>query len=196
MWEAATSGRYDVPVMRSLPRSVLALVILVAGCGPADPAPAKDPAKPAPPPAVVSRWKVVGVHDGDTVRCLDADNVQHKVRLVGIDAPETGQAFGTKSREHLAALVMGRMVAVERHGEDRYGRTLGRIDADGRNVNREMVASGMAWHYARYDRDPLLAEAEGEARAAKRGLWADPHAVPPWEWRADERKHKRKPATR
>ncbi|MFM7108147.1 MAG: thermonuclease family protein [Planctomycetaceae bacterium] len=148
--------------------------------------------------AARARWKVVSVHDGDTLRCLDADDVQHKVRLHGIDAPEIGQAFGTKSREQLAALAMGHMTIVDHRGEDRYGRTLARLEVDGRDVSREMIAAGMAWHYVRYDSDPSLAEAEREARAAKRGLWADPRPVPPWDWRAEEREReqaRRKPAS-
>jgi hypothetical protein len=53
--------------------------------------PAKPPTTAIEPPSS-GRWLVVGVHDGDTVLCLDQDNTQHKIRLVGIDAPETGQA--------------------------------------------------------------------------------------------------------
>jgi endonuclease YncB( thermonuclease family) len=49
-------------------------------------------------------WKVVSVHDGDTLTAVDAANVQHKVRLHGIDAPEVKQAFGTKARDRLAEL--------------------------------------------------------------------------------------------
>ena len=48
-------------------------------------------------------WRVVSVHDGDTLTALDAANVQRKIRLHGIDTPEIGQAFGTKARERLAA---------------------------------------------------------------------------------------------
>lgn len=153
--------------------------------------PAKPEAAPEPAPARVDatrpRWKVISVHDGDTLRCLDADNRQRKVRLHGIDAPEIGQAFGSRSREQLASLAMGRETVVDHRGEDRYGRTLARLEVDGRDVNREMVAAGMAWHYVRYDADPSLAEAEREAREAKRGLWADPRPEPPWDWRATER---------
>jgi hypothetical protein len=47
-------------------------------------------------------------------------------------------------------------------------------------VNRRMVADGMAWHYARYSKDAGLAAAEREARAARRGLWADKAPTPPW----------------
>ena len=46
--------------------------------------------------------RIVGVHDGDSITLLDADNRQHKIRLDGIDAPELGQPFGRASKQHLA----------------------------------------------------------------------------------------------
>ena len=56
--------------------------------------------------------KAVSVHDGDTLRVLDAAGTQHKVRLQGIDSPETRQAFGTKARNRLADLTMGKAVTI------------------------------------------------------------------------------------
>jgi endonuclease YncB( thermonuclease family) len=139
-------------------------------------------------------WKVVSVHDGDTLTAVDAANVQHKVRLQGIDAPEIGQPFGTKARDGLARLTLRKVVRVNVHDHDRYGRVLADIEADGQGVNRTMVADGMAWHYARYSKDAGLAAAERDARAARRGLWADKAPVAPWEWRATEKDRKRQPA--
>jgi endonuclease YncB( thermonuclease family) len=135
-------------------------------------------------------WKVVSVHDGDTLTAVDASNVQHKVRLHGIDAPEVKQAFGTKARDRLAELTLRKVVRVNVHEHDRYGRLLADIEAAGQSVNRRMVADGMAWHYARYSKDAGLAAAEREARAARRGLWADKAPVAPWEWRASEKGRK------
>jgi endonuclease YncB( thermonuclease family) len=137
--------------------------------------------------------KVVNVHDGDTVRVLDAANVQHKVRLDGIDAPERGQPFGTVARDRLASLVMGKAVTVHSDGRDKWGRTLGRIEIEGQDVNRQMVDDGMAWHYSRFNNDARLAAAERQARAAGRGLWADAKPVPPWEWRATAKDRKAVP---
>ncbi len=128
-------------------------------------------------------WRVVSVHDGDTVRCLDDGNREHKIRLSGIDAPETGQPFGTVSRDHLRQLVLRREVVVHDLGQDKYRRTLARLEVDGQDVAAAMVAAGMAWHYVRYSDDQQLARAEREAKAAGKGLWADREPVPPWEWR-------------
>ena len=58
------------------------------------------------------------------------------------------------------------------------------------------MADGLAWHYVRYSKDARLAAAERDARAARRGLWADKAPVPPWEWRATERGRKAVPAGR
>jgi endonuclease YncB( thermonuclease family) len=140
-------------------------------------------------PAAVT-WRVVSVHDGDTVVCLDDQKVQHKVRLSGIDAPEIGQAFGTKSRDALRARVLRKPVAVHRRGEDQYGRTLATLEFEGDDVAEWMVAAGMAWHYKRYSDDKALAAAERKARSARTGLWADGDPMPPWKWRASERDRK------
>jgi endonuclease YncB( thermonuclease family) len=51
------------------------------------------------------------------------------------------------------------------------------------DANLNQVRRGMAWVYRKYARDPLYFRVEEEARAARRGLWADPNRVPPWEWR-------------
>ena len=136
------------------------------------------------------RWRVVNVTDGDTVTAIDDGNMQHRVRLQGIDAPERGQPFGTVSRDRLAALIKGKTVKVHDGGRDKYGRTLGRIEVEGQDVNRQMVTDGMAWHYKQFNNDPRLAAAEQAARAAGKGLWADREPVPPWDWRKEHQNRK------
>lgn len=54
---------------------------------------------------------------------------------------------------------------------------------DGRSLNRELVRSGYAWHYKKYSDDESIGELEVEAREARRGLWSDPHAIAPWDFR-------------
>jgi endonuclease YncB( thermonuclease family) len=71
--------------------------------------------------------RVVSVTDGDTIKVLDSTNTQHKIRLTGIDAPERGQPYGTKSKDHLAFMVAGKEVLVESDKNDRYGRVLGKV---------------------------------------------------------------------
>ena len=90
------------------------------------------------------------VTDGDTIVVLGHSDAQYKVRLTGIDAPEGGQAFGTKSKEHLSDSVAGRFVVVEYEKRDRYERVLGKVLLSGEDMNPEQIRAGMAWHYKQY----------------------------------------------
>lgn len=133
--------------------------------------------------------RVVRVADGDTVSVLDADNRQYKIRLFGIDTPEQDQPYGTSARRALASLVNDEHVGVVVVETDDYGRLVGTLYHESRDVNAAMVAGGHAWwyqHYAPHERH--LAEAEQEARAQGRGLWAGQHPVPPWDWRRGRRR--------
>ena len=138
--------------------------------------------------------RVVGVADGDTITVLDANKVQHKIRLSGIDAPEKKQPFGNRSKESLSELAFDKTVTVETSKRDRYGRQIGKVLVNGRDVNLMQVERGMAWFYRQYQRDQspndrrLYEAAEDAARAGKRGLWRDADPVPPWEFRRNKTK--------
>lgn len=167
----------------------------LAAASPAAPVPVQ-PASSAPLQTPAGRsanthlWRVVGVYDGDTVTCLDENNQQQKIRLAEMDAPEMGQDFGQVSRDALADLVFGKTVEVRDEGKDRYGRWIAHLVVNGVDVNRQMIASGNAWHYAAYSKDASLATAQEQARAQRLGLWAQPNPLPPWEFRATERSRK------
>jgi len=132
--------------------------------------------------------RVVRIADGDTLSLLDASNTQHKIRFFGIDAPESDQPHGNRSREALAALVSGKRLGVVVIEEDDYGRKVGTVYADGRNVNLALVEQGHAWWYQYFARqEHALEAAEREARSARRGLWAGSDPTPPWDWRRQQR---------
>lgn len=137
------------------------------------------------PSRTTIRGKVVDTVDGDTIHVLDG-KTRTKVRLEGIDAPEAGQPFGTKAKHELSTRIFGKEVLVRATGKDKYGRTLGVVWLNDRNINSEMVADGFAWHFKKYSKDGDLADAELLAREKKRGLWADPDPIAPWDWRATE----------
>jgi len=151
-------------------------------------------------PAFCFSWpgKVVGVTDGDTVKVLRSDtHIQVKIRLAGIDTPEKKQAYGQKAKKFTANLIGGRVVEVKPITKDRYGRTVGYIYSDGQDVNLEIVKAGYAWVYRKYAPKPKSKAkryfaGENQARKRKLGLWADPHPMPPWEWRHAKRIHKKK----
>ena len=132
--------------------------------------------------------RVVKVTDGDTITVLDANKTQHKVRLYGIDTPEYKQPYSRAATKALAGLVEGERVGVDVKDTDSYGRTVGVVYKESVNVNLEMVKSGYAWWYKKYaPSDNDLRVAEERARTDRLGLWADPHPVPPWEWRQGAR---------
>lgn len=128
-------------------------------------------------------WVVVTVNDGDTVTAKSPDGVNHRIRLVGIDAPEFDQPFGREARDILASKVGGRRISVESQGLDQHGRVLGRLRVEGVDVNAHLVSHGYAWVFNRIAPDPDLVDAESEARRARRGLWAEERPIEPSTWR-------------
>jgi endonuclease YncB( thermonuclease family) len=85
---------------------------------------------------------VVGVCDGDTLTILAAGNRQVKIRLYGIDAPETGQDFGNRAKQAASELALGRTVTVEPRDTDRYGRTLALIR---RALRARIIVAASGW---------------------------------------------------
>ena len=125
---------------------------------------------------------VTGVSDGDTFHVV-IDGTATRVRLAQVDAPEKAQPFGRRAEQALRELIWKREVAVTWTQVDRYGRPIVEVDAQGINVNAEMVKRGFAWVYRQYAHDARLLVLEREAQEGRRGLWRDGEALPPWEWR-------------
>lgn len=152
----------------------------------------------APASAAELHGKVIHVADGDSITVLDANHRQHKVRLAAIDAPERRQAYGTRARQHLASLVMGRQVTVVWDRRDRYRRIVGKVlapacadahCAQSLDAGLAQLSAGYAWHYRRYANEQQQEErqryaaAEEAARTGRMGLWRDRDPSPPWEFR-------------
>lgn len=136
---------------------------------------------------------VIAITDGDTIKVLDNDHMQHKVRLASIDAPERGQPFGAKSKQMLSELIGTKKVNLKRPTKDRYQRLICTVSLNGMDVNREMVRRGGAWVYRSYYKGADYYEAENEARDAQAGLWStsEYRAVAPWEWRKKQRQKRK-----
>ena len=129
--------------------------------------------------------KVVSVTDGDTIKVLH-DGKEEKIRLYGIDTPEKGQDFGKKAQELTGSLVAGKIVEVQQKDIDRYGRIVGLVSVDGDSLSELIINNGYAWVYKQYCKEDFCSEwikAEEVARSQKKGMWSDPHIIPPWEWR-------------
>lgn len=133
---------------------------------------------------------VTGVADGDTFY-MAIEGKPTRLRLAQIDAPEKAQPFGRRAEQSLRDLIGKRQVTVTWAQTDRYGRPIVQVEAGGQDVNAEQVRRGYAWVYRQYATDRNLATLEAEARNEGRGLWADPHPVPPWKWRKEHPKSDR-----
>ena len=98
--------------------------------------------------------RVVGIADGDTLTVLDSAKQQHKIRIAGIDAPEKRQAYGERSRQHLASLAFQKSATLDCYKVDRYKRQVCRVWVDRQDVGLAQVSSGLGWHYKEYQREP------------------------------------------
>ena len=144
--------------------------------------------------AVAGDFRVVRVYDGDSLKVAGHD-VVFKVRLAGIDAPETparkgsvGQPFSRAAKKRLAELVLQRVVDVKGYGLGPYNRIIAVVSVDGRNVNLEMVRSGLAEVYPGapprgLDMAPYKAS-EAAAQKAGLGVWSlGDKRISPRDWR-------------
>jgi endonuclease YncB( thermonuclease family) len=135
---------------------------------------------------------VIKISDGDTVTVLDKQNITHKIRLQGIDAPEKKQAYGEKSKQSLAFLVSNKWVLVDYTKHDKYGRIIGKLTLGGKDICLQQIAAGMAWHYKKYQNEQtqheinLYDQAEIQSRNSKIGLWSDKNPIPPWDFRKNK----------
>lgn len=131
-----------------------------------------------------STCKLVSVVSDDTIRVMHQRRAE-RLRLWGIDCPESRQPFSSRTRPFTGDLAFGKDVRVILRDVDRYGRTVGEVILpEGRSLNRELVKAGFARRYREYaPGDRELERVEAEVRNAKRGLWVDEEPLPPWEWR-------------
>src|ERR1700730_10673810 len=96
--------------------------------------------------------KVVGISDGDTIRVM-RNGAPERIRLWGIDCPESKQPFGTRAKQFTGDVTFGQTVTVRVGDIDRYKRAEADILLpDGRNLNQELVRAGFAWWFERYAR--------------------------------------------
>ena len=129
--------------------------------------------------------KVARIIDGDSILVTDSKSVEYEIQLEGIDAPELKQDFGKESTEGLSKLLKDKTVRITWKSKDNFERLLAQVYEGDKHINMEMIKSGMAWHFKRYNKDEELAKAETVAREAKKGLWAKESPVAPWDFRKE-----------
>jgi micrococcal nuclease len=128
-------------------------------------------------------------YNGTIIRVIDGDTFSFQteegsltIRMNGIDAPESNQAFSKESSDFLKQF-LNKDAILKASGVDRYSRTLGVLFIDGKDINLLSVKGGYSWHYKRYSSDQQYAQAEEYAKKNKLGLWKSDNPIPPWEWR-------------
>lgn len=151
--------------MRILLASICACLVAVAGS-------AQDQ-RPDDLVGITFDAHVVGVVDGDTIDVVRANTKRKvRVRLDGIDSPETGEPFSRQAKNLTRVAVFDKNVSVLGKNVDRYGRLVARIQTDGKDLSVEALSAGLACHFLRYSSDPALARAEANAKSSGLGFWA------------------------
>ena len=140
--------------------------------------------------------EVLRIVDGDTIDVLDGNNQKLRIRLLGIDAPESEQYFGYESSVYLKKILNGEFVTIiSKPNKNKpytlgyYRRVIGKIVLNGKDINLEMIEKGMAWHFKKYQKSQPIKDrysynkAENEARKKNVGLWLGKNPLAPWTWR-------------
>lgn len=138
------------------------------------------------------RGLVVSVSGGDVLKLVDAHGREYRLRLAFIDAPEAGQPFGDEAQSALSAMVLGRQVTAQLHGQGADEFTLAEVvEPNGHLVNLELVKRGLAWHD--YFEMQLKSEqgkyqgAVAAAQQARQGIWTQDRLERPRDFRARAR---------
>ena len=132
--------------------------------------------------------KVIHISDGDTIHVLTNDKKKYKIRLNGIDAPESSQDYGNKSKENLKRYIYNKDVTVIYKSKDKYNRLLGTVYLNKQDINLQQIKDGYAWVYKKYNNDSNYLIAEKHARSSKKGLWAGINPLEPWVFRKQNSK--------
>ena len=135
----------------------------------------------APAQAWQCEGQALRIHDGDTlsVRC-DGRGLL-KIRMADIDAPELHQAYGMQARHALLELSAARRIEVRSVAVDLYQRVVARLKVGDDDLGMMLIDRGLAWCGRRPGKACTARQAV--AKQARLGLWSDPDAQPPWQWR-------------
>lgn len=134
--------------------------------------------------------KVVKVKDGDTVVILDDSNTQFTIRVADIDCPERGQPYSKVAKDFVIKEIAGKKVKILEKNKDRYGRIVGFVLYNDKDLSQELLRRGYAWHYKYFSDNTTLALLEKEAKLNKVGLWIDPSPINPYNWRKQQKKER------
>lgn len=131
--------------------------------------------------------RVIEVNDGDVITVFNL-NRPVRIRILSVDAPEAGQAFGDVAKKHLSDLVYDKSVLVEYSGISADGSLVGRVMLNDADIGAQMIRDGAAWFdVSNQDRlsvanREVYQQSEQAARTERRGLWQAQDPIAPWEF--------------
>jgi endonuclease YncB( thermonuclease family) len=131
--------------------------------------------------------KVIKVIDGDSIKVRTAEGKEYEIQIEGTDAPELKQEYGKESSEALKKMVFDSDVRVSWKKKDNFDRPLAQVYRADKHINAEMISSGNAWHFKRYNQSQALADLEIQAKKEKKGLWKSENPIAPWDYRKENR---------
>ena len=130
---------------------------------------------------------VTKVIDGDSIKVRTSDGMEYEIQIEGTDAPELKQPFGKESAEALQKMLGTSKVKVTWQKKDNFERLLAQVYVEDKHINSEMIRTGNAWHFKRYNQSKKLADLEIEAKKEKLGLWGTDNPQAPWDYRKENR---------
>jgi micrococcal nuclease len=132
-------------------------------------------------------FTVTKVVDGDTldIDAMDGNRLTTRIRLIGVDTPETKKPgtpvmyYGPEASEYARVMADGKLVTVWLDTisatRDRYGRLLAYVRLpDGRVLNELLLSEGYGYAYTvfKHGYSQKYLQLEASAKRAKKGLWA------------------------
>jgi micrococcal nuclease len=130
--------------------------------------------------------KVIAIKDGDSIDLL-YEGKTISIRLADVDCPEIrkSQPYGRAAKRFTSTLCFGQMVKVQHRNKfDKYKRLIATIiNEQNKNVNKELIIAGLAWHFKQFSTSTEISKLEITARVNKVGLWKDAYPMAPWAWR-------------
>lgn len=154
-------------------------------------------AKPGSHPPLELTGTVTHNHDGDTINLQTADHGLVKIRLSGVDAPETGQGYWKMARNHLSTVTRGQTTTAWCYKTDQYDREVCHVRVGSTDLSLDLIRRGYAWYAAMFghelsrEQQAAYTEAETQAQAARLGLWSDSDPMPPWACRKLRKAHQK-----
>lgn len=131
---------------------------------------------------------VTKIADGDTLT-IRSNGKYYRIRMYGIDAPESDQKHGKEAGDYLSSIIMDKEVSIKIMDKDQYDRIVGKVFYNERDINKVMLESGNAWYYEFHAKNETeYRNAYENARNMKKGLWNSPKPENPRNHRNKKRR--------